>query len=267
MARDPGATFNRVFARSVAGGAGDIDDGGAPPSVHELFSMVMRDQLSVPDFGAALHKLHGIPLTPAALRLLNSVDGGSGRLSFAQFQRALSEGAGDHYVGAGKPNIFRDQAAAIISDNCGEAVPATPGSAAKVSTDISADPFVRAEAQLAHGQTRGPFNANPVVRTNKASAGNPLAVRVGAPASATADAGAPREMANTATRMYMSGELARGEYEEFLGQYGVSLGGESELHKLILEHEQSGTGSYAQLSRALQREIARPDMPAASPGG
>lgn len=64
----------------------------------------------------------------------------------------------------------------------------------------------------------------------------------------------PREAVQTATRMFVSGDLDRREYEGFLLKSGVQLHGESEVQKLIVSHEKVGDGKFLSLSRALNRE-------------
>ena len=58
----------------------------------------------------------------------------------------------------------------------------------------------------------------------------------------------------TATRMFVSGELDRREYESFLSKSGVQLSDESEVRKLIVRHEKVGDGKFHSLSQALRRE-------------
>eukprot|EP00928_Gymnodinium_smaydae_P061306 TRINITY_DN45413_c0_g1_i2.p1 TRINITY_DN45413_c0_g1~~TRINITY_DN45413_c0_g1_i2.p1 ORF type:complete len:266 (+),score=65.58 TRINITY_DN45413_c0_g1_i2:77-874(+) len=257
-------SLGRVFPR-----AGDAaEDEAKPPPIHELFTALMRDELSLPSFAQALQGLHGIRLSPAAVRLLSSVDATSGRLSFAQFQRALQEGPGtmaqpcSEGLGAGKANAFKDKASAIITDNSGAPVPGPTFAAPKVATDISADEFVRAKQRVT-GQARGAFQANPVVPTNRVSAGNPLAGAMadrrpsfeatGAPAAEGGESA--REVAQTATRMYVSGELNAAEYEAFLARCGIRPAQGSELKRLIASHEKVGDGQFLQLMRTLQREL------------
>lgn len=249
-----GTSFDKIFNRA---GEHDPKKEGTVLSVHELFSAAMRDELPLRSFAQALVEFHNIRLTQSAVRLLTSTDAASGRLSFSQFQKALQEEDGPT-VGAGLPSAFTDQAAAIVFDNSGAPTPvpypAQTGSTSKPSTDISADDFLKREAQVAR-QAKGAFRDNPVIATNSASAGNPLAR---APQSQV-DQDDPygiRQMANSATRMYISGELRRREYEDFLQKFGVHVLAESELGRLIKTHEQTGAASFLQLSRALQREIA-----------
>mmetsp|Transcript_18723 Transcript_18723/g.58845 ORF Transcript_18723/g.58845 Transcript_18723/m.58845 type:complete len:261 (-) Transcript_18723:122-904(-) len=253
MSRGGPTSFDRIFGGGAAAG-GD----GDKPSVHELFSAAMRDELSLPQFAQALVSLHGVRLTPAALRLLSGTDATSGRLSFAQFQKSLADDSGD--IGqAGLPNVLQDQAKAIIEDNLG--APAAPSASdpAKRSTDIAADTFVRQRNRIEQSQARGPFSANPVVRTNRASAGNPLAVGMAAePAqgeAASEDPYGSREMAHTATRMFVAGDLDRQGYEGFLRRFGVQLAPEAELQRLIVKQGQTGDCKFTDFARALQREI------------
>lgn len=251
MNRGP-TSHDRIFGGAAA------DAGNDKPSVHELFSAAMRDELKLPQFAQALVSLHGVRMTPNAARLLSSVDAASGRLSFAQFQKALAEDIDDEPAQAGRPNVFEDQAKAIIEDNLG--APSAPSAAApaKQSTDISADPFVRQRARVNQFQAQGPFSANPVRKTNVASAGNPLVAGQAEPVRADSeDPYGSREMANTATRMFVAGELDRPGYEKFLRRFGVQLTPESELQRLVLKQDQLGDCKFVDLARALQRELAR----------
>eukprot|EP00931_Biecheleriopsis_adriatica_P000925 TRINITY_DN101089_c0_g1_i1.p1 TRINITY_DN101089_c0_g1~~TRINITY_DN101089_c0_g1_i1.p1 ORF type:complete len:291 (-),score=57.75 TRINITY_DN101089_c0_g1_i1:99-905(-) len=257
------SSFDRVFARQPGS---DKRDPGEPPSVHELFAMAMRDELPLPQFVEALVELHGVRLTPGAARLLSSVDAASGRLSFSQFQKALQEGAsmGQPQIQAGLPNVFQDQAHAIIADNCGQAVPpeSRKGELGRLATDISKDPFVKAGQRIEKVQARGPFSGNVVLQTNNTSAGNPLANReeaqiAEAPGGDAEDPYGMRDMTRTATRMFVSGELDRAGYEKFLARIGLVPGPETDLFKLIASHERAGDGSFATLSRAVTGELAR----------
>uniref|UniRef100_A0A7S1MF69 Uncharacterized protein n=1 Tax=Alexandrium catenella TaxID=2925 RepID=A0A7S1MF69_ALECA len=254
MNRGGGPTsFNRIFGGEDGGAGGD------KPSVHELFAAAMRDEMSLPHFAQALVSMHGVRMTPSAARLLSSVDAASGRLSFAQFQKALTEDIGDDPGQAGRPNVFQDQAKAIIEDNLG--APSAPSTAVPVkhSTDISADSFVRQRHRVEQFQAQGPFSANPVRKTNTASAGNPLAA---GPAEEQSrgepeDTYGYRAMANTATRMFVAGELDRPGYEKFLRRFGVQLTPECELQRLVIRQASTGDCKFTDLSRALQRELAR----------
>uniref|UniRef100_A0A7R9ZYN8 EF-hand domain-containing protein n=1 Tax=Pyrodinium bahamense TaxID=73915 RepID=A0A7R9ZYN8_9DINO len=251
MQRGEPTSFSRIFGGGTDGSAGDQ----RPPSVHELFSAAMRDDLSLPHFAQALVSLHGVRLTPAASRLLSSVDATSGRLTFAQFQKALAQDSDGESCKAGLPSAFQDQAKAIIEDNLGAPSAPPPAAAAKHSTDISADPFVRQQRQLEKRETHGPFSGNPVRKTNAVSAGNTLA----APhqeSRGDRDEGALC-LANTATRMFVSGELDRMGYEKFLRRFGLQLTPESELQRLVVRQEQTGDCPFAELAKAFQRELAR----------
>merc|ERR1719171_1479466 len=103
-------------------------------------------------------------------------------------------------VGAGVPMIIKDQAAAIISDNCGAPAPRkapSECSAARPSTDISADPFIKQQVRLERAAAKGPFPGNPVVQTNHVSAGNPF-VQQREPQPRQEDGYEGQEMASTA---------------------------------------------------------------------
>jgi hypothetical protein len=251
-------SFSRIFGAG-GDGRGETAEEASTPSVHELFAAAMRDELTLRQFAEALVQLHGIRLTPGAMRLLSSVDATSGRLSFSQFQRALQED-GDAPGEAGKKTVFRDQAHAIIRDNDGAPSAPPKTEPVKHATDISADPFMRQKARVEKvSQSRGSYGANPVVPTNRASAGNPLvAQRLEAESNASEDAYGDRDMANTAVRMFVSGDLDRKGFEDFLERFGVQLKAESDLQRLVLAHEKVGDGSFLQVSRALQKEIRRP---------
>lgn len=250
--RGSGNSFNRIFGTD---GKGDEDS--EVPSVHELFAAAMNDIMDLQEFAQMLVEYHGVHLTPSAARLLASVDAASGRLSFSQFQKALNEGTPDPIEGAGRRNIFQDQASAIIADNCGApSAPPTQGSS-KVSTDISSDreAFAKQSKQLESVQSRGAFASNPVVRTNRVSAGNPLARTTGQ--ASEEDPYGTREMAQTAVRLYVGGELDRLGFEKFLTRMGIKYDSESELRKLIETHEKVGDGNFVQFMRVVQKELAK----------
>lgn len=265
--QQPRSSFDRVFARASpdANAPSESQNGDGLPSVHELFSMLMRDEISLRDFAQGLRSLHGIQLTDAAIRLLTSVDANSGRLSFAQFQRSLQED-GAPQGGAGLPMIISDQAAAIISDNCGAPVAAAAPSQActrRPATDINADPFIKAQHRVERNTNRGQMS-NPVLQTNNVSPGNPLAGAACTRSEAgSEDPYSEREMAYSATRMYVAGELSQGDYEKFLLKFGVHLESESELARLIRTHGKVGDGNFVQMSRALKRELVALDGAAA----
>merc|ERR1711907_380876 len=93
------------------------------------------------------------------------------------------------------------------------------------STDINQDPFIKAQVRLerAAQKQQGPFSGNPVVQTNNVSAGNPLAPplhEVPVNRGCGGDAYSTREVANTATRMFVGGEMSRMDYESFLMKSG-----------------------------------------------
>ncbi|CAK0821596.1 unnamed protein product [Prorocentrum cordatum] len=245
-------SFERLFQRDDA--AVDTD---RPPSVHELFTASMRDEITLQQFREALVDIHGLDITSAADKLISSVDAASGRLSFADFQRAMSQVDSSASGGAGKPVHYKDQAKSIISDNSGAAAPAPLAMPKKQHSDISNDAFVIRKTEVdKRSAAKGEWGANPVLRTNQVSAGNPLAERVGAVLPGE-DSSEPRDMANTATRMFVSGELDAASYEQFLQGLGVGLSDESEIRRLITAHKKTGDGSFTRLSRAVQAELAR----------
>mmetsp|Transcript_39659 Transcript_39659/g.72365 ORF Transcript_39659/g.72365 Transcript_39659/m.72365 type:complete len:227 (-) Transcript_39659:46-726(-) len=161
-------------------------------------------------------------------------------------------------VGAGLPMIISDQASAIISDNSGApAAAAAPSQSCtrRPATDINLDPFIKAQHRLERTTNKGQMS-NPVVQTNKVSPGNPFASAAGTRSEAgPEDPYAEREMANTATRMFVAGELSQVDYEKFLEKFGVQLESTSELARLIASHGKVGDGNFVQMSRALKREI------------
>lgn len=249
MSREP-TSFSRIF-----GGGSSADEGDDTPSVHVLYSAHMRGELALPQFREALRCLHNIRLPPAAERLLQSVDAASGRMPFSQFQKSLGNEGVILGQQAGRPNVFTDQAKAIIEDNLG--APSAPSRAApaKHSTDISADVYVRQQTRLDKAQARGPFNSNPVMRTNKPSGANPLiALRreEAERSSASQDPSDPRELAYAATRMFISGDLDRSGYEDLAQRLGADLSPESELQRLILKQDRTGDCKFTDLARALQ---------------
>jgi len=250
--RGPETSFDKIFGGAAAAApAADKDE--EKPSVNALFTALMRDELGFAAFEELLHAMHNITLTGAAVRLLHSTDATSGRLKYQQFQKALAEGGYEESDVAGKPNLLKDQAGAIIADNSGAAVPGPRYAAPKVHTDISVDDFAKQHSKVARNQqAKGAFASNPVVQSNQVSSGNPLAQSRAANAPVDDD----REVGQVATRMYASGELNRREYEEFLAGIGVALSRESELLRLIISHEKVGDGNFLKLSKALQSELA-----------
>eukprot|EP00933_Yihiella_yeosuensis_P074056 TRINITY_DN82891_c0_g1_i1.p1 TRINITY_DN82891_c0_g1~~TRINITY_DN82891_c0_g1_i1.p1 ORF type:complete len:287 (+),score=58.04 TRINITY_DN82891_c0_g1_i1:48-863(+) len=264
MARTEKSSFDRVFARQP-GKVGRED--GEPPAVSELFSMAMRDQLPLPQFAEALLHLHGVRITPAAGRLLSSIEASQGTLPFSKFQKALNEDpsavAG---LEAGLSNLYVDKASAIIEDNSGEKNPPQVrgrGEMGKHNTDISADSFVKAQHRISKTQARGPFSGGIVMPTNDCSRGNPLAFRDespprGAPAGGSAeDPYGVRDMVATATRMFVGGELDQQGYEKFLDRFGIKPNAESELRKLIDSHARANDGKFVPLLRAVQDELKK----------
>ncbi|CAE7843393.1 CAMK2A [Symbiodinium microadriaticum] len=235
------SSFERVFPRSGTESA-PVQPSGDAPSVHELFAMALREELPLPELAEALSRLHGIRMTVAAARLLSSVDAGSGRLSFSQFQRALQEDSAP-LAEAGVPNVFVDQAKAIIADNCGSPLPPEDrrGDHNRPRTDISNEDFVKAGIFASRVQAQGPFRGSVLVPTNDASAANPLAQRV--PAESADD-----ELAG----MYIGGELDRSGYEQYLSQIGLGL--DLEVQKLIATHERAGV-SFSALCRAVMAAL------------
>ncbi|CAK8985659.1 unnamed protein product [Durusdinium trenchii] len=221
MARSQNS-FERIFPRE-----GETKRTDSPPSVHELFAMTMRDELSASQFAEALVSLHGIRLTPAAARLLSSVDAGCGRLVFRQFQKALQEDSLEPVAVSGRPNVFVDQAKGIMLDNAGSPTPpALRGDNSRPHTDISREDFVKANQLASKMQALGPFRSNLVVPSNDPSINNPLVPHE----EQSDDTG--RDTMRTATRMFISGELDRASYEQFLTQQGVLLKPRSWLAKL-----------------------------------
>lgn len=219
----------------------------------------MREDLSLRDFAEVLATYHSIHIPPACVKLLMSVDAASGHISFSQFQRALGQG-GSEAGQAGKPIIFQDQAKSIIEDNSGrpDAPPRITGSG-KFSTDISADSFVRRKVELDRTYVSGDFSSNPIEDTNFASVGNPLVERLRDPSGQSEELYGAREMANTATRMFLNAELDQLGYEQFLDRLGVQITEENGLKKLISTQQRSGSCTFQQFSKILQRELGRID--------
>jgi len=260
MARSIPNSFDRVFGGHREA---EVNSEDSPPSVHDLFIANMRNDLSLGDFVEALASLHGMQITSTALKLLRSTDASSGRLSYQAWLRAMKDGDPLFDVGAGRPMEIKDQAAAIIHDNLGSCVPGKPPSQCSVgrpSTDINNDPFIKQQIRLERAAAKGPFPGNPVVQTNHVSAGNPLC---GPPAAFREEqrdgATDAREMANTATRMFVANEISCQDYEAFLKRSGVQLDGCADLRRLIINHDKVGDGSFAQLMRLINRQIATGD--------
>lgn len=253
MARNIPNSFDRVFGQPQHAQANQDE----PPRVHELFTAHLRGEISLPEFSEALFSTHGIEMTRAAFHLLQGTDAKSGQLSFQQFQKALQDWS-EPEGGAGGAMIIKDQAGSIIHDNCGAPSPLIPPSqtgAARPSTDISKDPFIKAQVKLERAAAKGPFQGNPVWKTNNVSRGNPLCqpMDLGERAAPGTEEG-PREMANTATRMFVGGELSRENYEVALMKIGIQLGGDSKIMQLINAHDKVGDGNFSQFMRAINKE-------------
>eukprot|EP00929_Paragymnodinium_shiwhaense_P045805 TRINITY_DN23355_c0_g1_i1.p1 TRINITY_DN23355_c0_g1~~TRINITY_DN23355_c0_g1_i1.p1 ORF type:complete len:257 (-),score=46.97 TRINITY_DN23355_c0_g1_i1:65-835(-) len=250
MFQGAGTSFDKIFDRAGCQQQ-PADD---KPGVHMLFSMLMRSELEIPAFAQALRQYHGQMLTRAAYKLLTSVDGQSGRLSFANFQKAMQDvDSGIADVAAGAPISRVDQAEAIIRDNSGQPVAAPQFQAAKVKSDINNDTmmaqFNRVSALQASGRN------NPIIPSNRVSAGNPLQRGPESPRGG-GDGGA-RDSAQMATRMYMDGECSRKDYEEYIARLGIRMAHDSELQRMIVSHERTNDGSFAKLMQALQKELVK----------
>merc|ERR1712059_236495 len=98
--------------------------------------------------------------------------------------------------------------------------------------------------KVAAQASRGAFNSNPVVASNRPSAGNPLAARHAGSEGFCEDPYSIREMANTAVRMFVSGEIPRADFEEFIARFDIQLKKDSELHRLITKQEQVGNVQF-----------------------
>lgn len=258
-----------------------------PPSVHELFLAFQKDQLSENQFGELLGELHGLRYTDQARRLLHDPN-----VSFHKFSRdglcpaaggpgtafepsgGAGEGAGFRRAsptpveaeelgvaakqGAGMQNRYADSAEAIIRDNCGLPAPpeVRPGDTCRRAvSDVNQDNALKTRSRVAKMGT-----GNPVLRTNKPSAGNTL---LDGNAGDT-DGGekgehyAPQEMAHTAIRLFIGEEIKAREFEQFLDRLGVNLAApeNQEVKDLVRRHEAVGDRTFLQFSKALSRRIA-----------
>lgn len=254
-------TFDRLFSRAATGG----DEEEAKPSVHELFSAFMGESISLRAFAEALLEYHNIHITHEAANLMMSNDAASGRVTFQQFQRALQGGGFPLGASAGKANTYKDAVSSIIADNSGPPLVggSQPSAKGVTKSDISNEPYIKAVHQ-AQKNACGPYGTkNPVLLTNDCSYGNPL---VSAQLEATLPSGSQgggskddaygaKEMANTAARMYIGGELNKREFEKYLERLGVPLRMETELQKLIFKQDATGGVKFLELSRAIQREM------------
>jgi len=253
-------TFDRLFSRASTGGEEE-----SKPSVHELFSAFMSEQISLRAFAEALLEYHEIHITHEAAQLMMSNDAASGRVGFQQFQRALQGGGFPLGGSAGKANTYKDQASKIIADNSGPAaVGSQPPPKPHTKSDISNEPYIKAVHQAQKNAVGPRGTKNPVVLTNNCSHGNPMVTNqleatmpqaAGGPASEDDSYGA-QQMANTAARMYLSGEIDKREFEKYLERLGVPLRMETELQKLIFKQDSTGGVKFLELSRAIQREMA-----------
>lgn len=247
-----GSSFENIFGDAAGG---DGREGDQHPTMHKLFMDAMSNRISLQQLDSAMAQFHRVHLTREAVTLLQSTDASSGKLSFSHFQRAMQQGEESPVGGAGQRTVFRDQASAIISDNCGEPTAPPPVSSAKFSTDISADREAcnKRTKQVEEGQARGAFSANPVIPTNRVSAANPLAYS-GEPVSAPADnSDVVKETLQAETLMYVSGDISRDDYVNFLAENGIMFEAGSELSRLINAREASGEGKFVEFKRALQR--------------
>lgn len=243
-------TFDRLFSRPL-----NLSEGAdGKPSVHELFSGYMNEQMSLRSFAEALLELHNVHITQSAVQLLLSPEATSGRVSFAQFQRALQVGSpADGF--AGKANHYKDAASAIISDNGGTPVASSWAAAPFRQSDISNEPFIKAQ-HFAERSSHGPSGTkNPVRNTNDVSRGNPMILQAArADVREAADTYNAKDMANTAARMFISGELKAREFEEYLGRLGIPY--HEDLQRMVQKHESGmGDAKFAELSRLLLREL------------
>lgn len=252
MFQGAGTSFDKIFDRAGCQPQPGQED---KPGIHMLFSALMRGDLEIHGFAQALYHHHNQPLTRAAYRLLTSIDGQSGRLNFAAFQRALQDTeSGIADIAAGAPIVRQDQAAAIIRDNCGEPVPAPEFVGAKCKSDINQDVMVQQFNRVSALQAAG--RNNPIIASNRVSAGNPLVGRQQSPRGGAEDASA-KEAAQTVTRMFMDGECNRKEYEEYIARLGVRLTHDCDLQRLIVAHERTQDGSFAKFMQALQKELSK----------
>lgn len=259
--RGGGNTFDRLFSRATAGGNEEENK----PSVHEMFSAFMGEQISLRAFAEALLEYHEIHITQEAAELMMSNDAASGRVSFQQFQRALQGFGGIPLdATAGKANTYKDAASGIITDNSGDPILGSqPQPKGVQKTDISNEPYIKAVHQAQKNAIGPRGTKNPVMLTNDCSYGNPMVATSTAasmPAPVRAQEGGKddygaKEMAQTAARMYIGGELNKREFEKYLERLGVPLRMETELQKLIFKQDSTGGVKFLELSRAIQREM------------
>jgi len=269
-------SFDKILGRQPGS---NVRPEGEPPSMHELFAMTMREELTLPQFMQALAQLHNVRVTPAAARLLSSIDASSGRVTFAQFQRALQEDLDTHALTHGMRIHILDQAHAIMEDNLGPPLPPEPRiGAGKHMTDINQDEVVKACQRIGKIQAKGAFSCGLIGNTNEASYGNPFRARTEAaiaeaevpfqrpddvlrPEKAEDDYGL-RQMGANATRMFVNGDLDKKGFEKFLARCGIVPDRDSDLWRQIICHNE-GSGSFTKLSLAVDRELSR----AAASGG
>jgi hypothetical protein len=252
MFNGAGTSFDKIFDRAGCQPQPGADD---RPGVHTLFSALMRGDIDIPIFAQALYEHHEQPLTRAAFKLLTSVDGQSGKINFAAFKRAMQDiDSGIADVAAGVPLPRGDQAHAIIRDNCGAAAPAPGFTGSRCKSDINQDERVQQHNRVSAMQAAG--RNNPIIPSNRVSASNPL-ISGGQSPRGRVDDCANREAAQTVTRMFMDGECTRKEYEDYTARLGLRLAHDSELQRLIVQHERTQDGSFAKFMQALQKELAK----------
>eukprot|EP00913_Durusdinium_trenchii_P031065 g29092.t1 len=223
--------------------------------VQDLTSVRVEDT-GLGQSNVAVEKVPSVPdaiCVSGAARLLSSVDAGCGRLVFRQFQKALQEDSLEPVAVSGRPNVFVDQAKGIMLDNAGSPTPpALRGDNSRPHTDISREDFVKANQLASKMQALGPFRSNLVVPSNDPSINNPLVPHE----EQSDDTG--RDTMRTATRMFISGELDRASYEQFLTQQGVLLTSDCDLQKLIVSHERDLIASRSWLAKLGGRRLKAP---------
>lgn len=273
------SSFTRIFWSVPS----HLTQDDRPPSLHELFLAFQKDQLSVDQFGELIGELHGLRYTEQARRLLRDPN-----LSFQKFSRdgvcpapggpgtpfeANPDGGGDGAGcrrsspspfpaeelstfakhGAGMQNRYKDSAEAIIRDNSGLPAPPElrPGeSCRRASSDVNQETALKTRSRVAKMGA-----GNPVLKTNKVSAGNPLLD--GPEGSSGGEHYAPQEMAHTAIRLFIGGEIKALEFEQFLGRMGVDLAApeNQEVKDLVRRQSTVGDRTFLQFSKALSRRV------------
>jgi hypothetical protein len=183
-------------------------------------------------------------------RMLVLAERGTQVMNFADFQRALRQAeiiAAPMAFGAraGVPIIRRDEASSIINDNSGPQHPpvAKNGWNGRKKSDIGETGEIY---YLMGGST-----SSRVRKTNGLSNANTLAPMV---EHNFQDDNRALAMAQEATRLFVAKDIRSHEFRELLAKLGI-VDLPSRLDKAILEHDNSSSQTFKELSRLVRPAI------------